>query len=149
MDTVHTPETPEENNAPPAAQLMAPPIEPRAEVREETVEKAQPLRADRGHFAPGTPAGPGRPKGRKDNATIINDAKIQLLADILTAQPSKRFYKKWLKNYAVRHPKEALELIASINSRLDPKDKGDTHLHFNLAELVARAGKKQEAEKLG
>lgn len=92
----------------------------------------------------GNPA--GKPKGVKDKLTLINEAKINLLADILSAQPDKRFYKRWLKNYAVRHPKEALELIGNITQKFEGKDKGDTHLHFNLAALVAAAGKKEEEQ---
>ena len=104
-------------------------------------------RSERGTFLPGTPGGPGHPKNLKNKSTLINEAKLQLCLDLLEAQPSKRFYKRWLKNYAVRHPKEALELIANITNKLEGRKKAEAHLHLDLAALVTAAGRRGEEKK--
>lgn len=92
----------------------------------------------------GRTGGPGRPRGRKDDATLIKEAELALCKSLLGAQPDKRFYKRWLKNFAQRHPERALKITTDLIGITSAKEKGDTHLHFNLAQLVAQVTKKEE-----
>lgn len=115
----------------------------RLPAREEKVRIRTPL----GTYAPGDPGGPGRTVGRKDDDTIIQDAEKSLIKNILGAVPPRQ-YRRWLKNYAQRHPKEALKIATDLIAIRDRGSKGDTHVHLNLAELLTRSNKK-EADKNG